>query len=133
MLNKNTARNDKSSKNISLNGMRALKLSKSKNSISNRKHTRHACLCLGMLSLTNRFIKIEGIITEVSKSGLKFKPAKTYLLERKNTPVSIDFANRKISGKIVNTKSDGYGIVFHELVDEVWLRDFLNNPEHAPN
>lgn len=91
----------------------------------NRRHKRHGCSCLGSMSIINRSYMMEGIITEISKGGLKFRPAKMYLLERKETQVLFEFSNFRASGKIVATRSDGYGIaLFDELEDDV-LDTFL--------
>lgn len=96
-----------------------LKLTKRKEkpSAANRRHVRYDCSCVGTLSIANRSIAMEGIVSEISQSGIKFRPAKAYLLERKGVQVSIDFAGIRVIGKIAATRPDGYGIALFEEMD----------------
>ena len=96
-----------------------------KDSAAQRRHTRHGCSTLGVLSIINRSITLEGIVTEISKGGIKFRPATTHLLNRNGTQVSINFSTIRATGRIVATRSDGYGIaLFDELEDDI-LDEFL--------
>lgn len=98
---------------------RQLKLAK-KDSAAQRRHTRHECSSIGILSIANRSISLEGIVTEISKGGIKFRPASTHLLNRNGTQISVSFSTFRGTGKIVATRSDGYGVaLFDELSDEV--------------
>jgi hypothetical protein len=99
--------------------------SKNKSTISNRRHIRYDCYAIGTIFFLNRSISLEGVISEISKSGLKFRPAKTYLLERKQSQVLCEFGNFRISGRIVAARPDGYGIALLEALDEDKLSDFL--------
>lgn len=86
---------------------------------ADRRHTRHECLCAGVVTIANSSIAIEGVVIEVSKGGVKFRPAKTYLLERKNVQIFVEFEGIHRVGKIVATRPDGYGIaLFEELEDD---------------
>lgn len=98
---------------------------KGNNGIVNRRHQRNSCSCLATMSIINRSTFMEGIVTEISKGGLKFRPAKVYLLDRLNTPVSFEFSKFRISGKIVATRDDGYGVALYEEISDENLETFL--------
>ena len=93
--------------------------------VAARRHTRHACSCLGTMSIINRSVAMEGIVSEISKGGLKFRPAKTYLQERKDAQVLFEFDRFRISGKIVATRSDGYGVALFEEIEDRDIEAFL--------
>ena len=99
---------------------------KQQGGVVNRRHVRHECSCIGRMSILNRSMSLEGIISEISKGGLKFRPAKVYLLERRDTPVLFEFAGFRISGKIVATRNDGYGIALYEEIEDDTLTAFLD-------
>lgn len=100
---------------------------KKKNSAADRRHKRHACSCLGKMSILNRSLSLEGIITEVAKGGVKFRPAKTYLLDRTGVEVSIEIAGHKFTGKIAASRADGYGIAFFDELSDDDISYFLVN------
>ena len=90
-----------------------------KPSAADRRHVRYDCASVGTLSIANRSIILEGIVTEISKSGIKFRPTKTYLLERTGVQVSIEFAGIRTVGKIAASRPDGYGVaLFEEIANE---------------
>lgn len=99
---------------------------KGKSGANRRRHKRYPCTCLATMSIVNRSTSLEGVITEISKGGLKFRPAKVYLLERNNTPVLFEFSNFRISGTIVTTRNDGYGIALFDDIADEQLEAFLN-------
>ena len=86
-----------------------------RHSLSDRRHKRYAVISIGELSFVNRTITLDGIITEVSLGGLKFRPASVYLMDRSKEQVNITFDRFSLIGRIRATRSDGYGI---ELLDE---------------
>ena len=96
-----------------------------KESAAQRRHTRHECYNPGILSIVNRSIQLEGIVTEVSKGGIKFRPATTHLLNRNGTQVSLTFSTIRATGKIVATRSDGYGIALFEELEDEMIAEFL--------
>lgn len=98
---------------------------KKKESAAQRRHTRHECSALGVMAIVNRSITMEGIVTEISQGGIKFRPATTYLLNRNGTQVSVTFSTIRVTGKIVATRPDGYGIALFEELDDALIEDFL--------
>lgn len=101
------------------------RVGKKKSGILDRRHARHECSCIGVMSIVNRSTFFEGIISQISKGGLRFRPAKHYLLEHKNTQVLFEFGNLSVAGKIVATRPDGYGVALFDEIDEEKLEAFL--------
>lgn len=85
---------------------------------AHRRHARHPCSCIGKVSVANRALALEGLVTEVALGGIKFRPAKVYLLDMRGVQVSIEFGGLKVVGKIVATRPDGYGIALFDQLDE---------------
>lgn len=94
-------------------------LKKNKDGAANRRHERYECACAGRVSIVNSSLSLDGIITEISKGGVKFKPFQCYLLERNGKEVRVEILGQLLTGKIVATRVDGYGIaLFEQLSDE---------------
>lgn len=96
-----------------------------------RKHSRHPCYFLGTLKIQNNSTYLDGLVTNISKSGLKFRPAKTYILDRRGEQVMCIFSNFRISGKIVTTNFDGYGVILHSEISDEDLLEFLTLQEQT--
>ncbi|MEM9710556.1 MAG: PilZ domain-containing protein [Pseudomonadota bacterium] len=98
-----------------------------------RRHSRHGCSVLATLQFMNSATLMYGLVTEVSVSGLRFRPAKSFLLERNGAQVSCAFEQFRLPGKIVASRANGYGIALHEEIDltllEAFVAEFGNEPE----
>ncbi len=81
-----------------------------------RQFERFDIFAIGAMTIMNNSQRIDGVIDEVSAGGLRFRPASTYILERKNEAVSIELADYVISGIIRATRADGYGV---QLLDQL--------------
>lgn len=93
---------------------------------ANRRHARYPCSCIGKVSIGNRALTLDGLVTEVALGGIKFRPAKVYLLDMRGVQVSIEFGGMKVVGKIVATRPDGYGIAFFDQLEENTLDELVS-------
>lgn len=93
---------------------------------ANRRHARYPCSAIGKVSVANRALALEGLVTEIALGGIKFRPAKVYLLDMRGVQVSIEFGGLKVVGKIVATRTDGYGIAFFDQLEEATLDDLVS-------
>lgn len=94
-------------------------LKKNKDGAANRRFERYECACAGRVSIVNSSLSLDGIITEISKGGVKFRPFQSYLLERNGKEVRVEILGQVFTGKIAATRVDGYGIaLFEQLSDE---------------
>jgi hypothetical protein len=75
-----------------------------------RSHRRYECYIVGVLDILDRGVPLDGLITEISEGGALFRPASTFIFDRRRAPVSLRFTDREWRGEIVNVKANGYGI-----------------------
>lgn len=107
------------------NKLRLLRKAK-ESGIAQRRYKRFPCSTVGVFTITNRSISLEGMVTEISKNGVKFRPASVFLLDRKGVSITIAFEEFQFSGKVVATRSDGYGIALFEEIEDKDLQGFLS-------
>ena len=75
-----------------------------------RSHRRYPCYIVGVLDILDRGVPLDGLVTEISEGGALFRPASTFIFDRRRAPVSLRFTDREWRGEIVNVKANGYGI-----------------------
>lgn len=90
-----------------------------------RKFERYDIFAVGTMTMMDNSMLIDGVIDEVSAGGLRFRPASTYILERKNEAVSMKLGNYKISGMIRATRADGYGVQLLDQLDQDQLDNLI--------
>ncbi|MGL4441117.1 MAG: PilZ domain-containing protein [Bosea sp. (in: a-proteobacteria)] len=81
-----------------------------------RRHERFGCCVVAVLDVIDKNVPIDGLVTEISQGGLLFRPASTYIFDRRGASVVVRFGDEEVEGKIVNVKSSGYGVLFHHEV-----------------
>jgi hypothetical protein len=86
-----------------------------------RRHRRHPVCIVGVLDILDRNVPLDGLVTEISEGGALFRPASSFIFDRRYAPVSLRFTDREWRGEIVNVKADGYGIRLDQTVtaDEI--------------
>jgi hypothetical protein len=97
-----------------------------------RAHARHECFMPAGLHIIDSRVTIDGMIFEVSKGGLLFRPALRYILDRNGADVRIDLPGMPIMGIIMSTRENGYGIKLHDMFEEedveMLTRDYKEMP-----
>ncbi|MCT4657003.1 MAG: PilZ domain-containing protein [Cohaesibacter sp.] len=83
-----------------------------------RRHQRRECFIIAIMNVLERSVPMEGVIKEISAGGVLFRPASTYLLNRKGERISIVMGEHKISGKIVAVRPTGYGVKFLDTLED---------------
>lgn len=81
-----------------------------------RRHERFACCVVAVLDVIDKNVPVDGLITEISQGGLLFRPASTFIFDRRGSAVTVRFGDDEIEGDIVNVKSAGYGVRFREEI-----------------
>jgi hypothetical protein len=86
-----------------------------------RRHRRHPVCIVGVLDILDRNVPLDGLVTEISEGGALFRPASSFIFDRRYAPVALRFMDRDWRGEIVNVKADGYGIRLDQTVaaDEI--------------
>lgn len=78
-----------------------------------RRHERFPCCVVAVLDVIDKNVPVDGLVTEISQGGLLFRPASTFIFDRRGSTVNVRFGDDEIAGQIVNVKSSGYGVRFH--------------------
>jgi hypothetical protein len=81
-----------------------------------RRHERFACCVVAVLDIVDKNVPVDGLVTEISQGGLLFRPASTYIFDRRGSSVLVRFGDDEIEGDIVNVKPAGYGVRFHHEI-----------------
>ena len=81
-----------------------------------RRFERHPVFAVATMIILDSSQHIEGVITEISQGGIKFRPASHFLLERNSERVSVIVDDINTTGTIRASRADGYGV---QLIDEL--------------
>lgn len=92
-----------------------------------RRHKRFPCCFVAVLTLIQKEIPIDGLVTEISQGGLVFRPASSFIFDRRGNLVTIKFGDEALNGQIVNVTGNGYGIRFAEDLDAEEVDAILAN------
>jgi hypothetical protein len=77
-----------------------------------RAHQRHMCTMDGSIVLAPRMANLPGRMLDISAGGSMFRPALSYLMERRGSEVVLKIADISIEAKIVRTLPVGYALQF---------------------
>ncbi|MEO1014528.1 MAG: PilZ domain-containing protein [Pseudomonadota bacterium] len=95
-----------------------------------RKEERVDLSVIAEMSLPDKGYSLDGAITEASRSGLTFRPATDYMVERSNERVQIITDNIRRNGVIRSTRVNGYGV---QLTDPLSTADHDTLKEASVN
>jgi len=102
-----------------------------------RAFARHEIFAVANMVLMNNSQEIDGVITEISQGGVKFRPASLYLLERNGERVSMIIDDINVAGIIRASRADGYGIQLLEEISnkemDYIVRSYIVNNEISPH
>lgn len=90
-----------------------------------RLYSRYPCCAVSTLLLVDKGVELEGLTLELSRGGALFREACTFILERNGVPVTLRLPDLALSGSIVNTRSEGYGVRFEKVMEEDTLQHLL--------
>ncbi len=93
--------------------------------IRNRVFARFDCDIRAELVLPDKALSLDGIVTEISRGGVKYREASSWILDRRGQSVVVRLPWVDLRGTIVNVSSTGYGIRFDRLLAEEALEAFL--------
>lgn len=104
-----------------------------------RAGTRHVCQIDGEIVLTEKMASYEGRLVNLSLGGAMFRPRLAYLMYRRSGTVLVQAGGLGLSGEIVTTTPEGFGIRFDQPLDDAALAHLLSRdaaaesaPECAP-
>jgi len=94
-------------------------------SAADRQDRRYECMIICAMSLSDRAIVFDGVVDSISRGGIQFRPAASYLLDRRGENVSIALGHQQLDGVIVATRQSGYGVTLAKRLDEDEINDIL--------
>ncbi|HRK23433.1 MAG TPA: PilZ domain-containing protein [Beijerinckiaceae bacterium] len=98
-----------------------------------RAHSRHPCVLIAEMQIPDKGIKLDGMVIEVSRGGIRFREASTYILDRRGTPVVIHLSGHEFPGSIVNVDTSGYGIKLDALIADDVVNSLVGGPNTGAN
>lgn len=114
-------------RNIQLAALRLFSplLPRKKLTAAHRRFPRHSCNVPAMMSVAERGYGVNGLITEVSQNGLRFREASNYILDRRAAKVSFSILGQEVTGSIMNVSPTGYGIRLDAVLDAQLVSDLV--------
>lgn len=92
-----------------------------------RRHERFGCCVVAVMDVIDKDVPIDGLVTEISQGGLLFRPASSFIFDRRGSAVIVRFGDDEVKGSIVNVKSVGYGIRFDEELSPERVQQMLES------
>lgn len=92
-----------------------------------RKFQRHPTFAVATLMLLDNSHIFDGVVTEVSTGGIKFRPASSFLQEHNGDRVAVKIDEIQSSGVIRASRADGYGIQLLEKLSQFEMDHILHN------
>lgn len=92
-----------------------------------RRFERYPVFAVATMIILDSSQQIEGVITEISQGGVKFRPASLFVLERNSERVSIIIDDINTTGTIRATRADGYGIQLIEQLSDIDIKFITKN------
>lgn len=87
-------------------------------SAADRRHKRIDCYVISTMSLMNRPITFDGVVDSISPRGMQFRPASSYILDRRGEKVGVDINYKTFFGTIVAVRQSGYGVALSEPISD---------------
>lgn len=99
---------------------------KFKNRNFRRAFERHSCCITSAIMLAPRMSCLNGRLLDISQGGGMFRPALSYLMNRRGAEGFLVVAEQKIPFHIVHTVASGYALQFDTLLTEEQLEFILS-------
>ena len=93
-------------------------------SSADRRYERIDCYVISTMSMMNRPLMFDGVVDSMSRKGMQFRPASSYILDRRGEMVGVDINYKTYFGTIVAVRQSGYGVALSEPVSDEDL-DFI--------
>jgi|GEM_PF-3088477 len=96
-----------------------------------RIHERLPCEVWVKLNFVDRGFGSLGLIDEVSRGGVRFRPSQSYICMRLGDAVRIHAGAFDLEATIVNTTEYGYGLKFRNALSPAEIDAFVTMPDQA--
>ncbi len=107
-------------------------LNRKKSGSHMRAFARHPCCIMGELLIADKSYKLDGLIIELSRGGVRFREASSYVLDRSGVNVVVMVNGSEYPGVVVNVAANGYGIKLDSLMPEGDVEKLMGAGTPAP-
>lgn len=83
-----------------------------------RVHQRVPVCMMAELLIVDRGFKLDGLLIEVSRGGMRFREASAFILRRDRVAVVVQVDGGEYPGTIVNSGVNGYGIKLDSVIPQ---------------
>ena len=90
-----------------------------------RSAVRHGCRIEAELALTDSEVRYEGRLINLSLGGAMFRPRLAHLMSRSSTPIRLTVGDMAMTGELVATTPQGFGLRFDRALSEGELDKWL--------
>lgn len=90
-----------------------------------RAHERLTCSAAGEVFFIKRGCTIRGVVDEVSRGGLRLRPAQSFIVRRVDEDVRVSFGPFDLQATIVNTSPGGYGLKLKQMLQPEELDEIV--------
>ncbi len=87
-------------------------------SAADRRYKRIECYVISTMSLVNRPIMFDGVVDSISARGMQFRPASSFILDRRGEMVGVDINYKTYYGTIVAVRQSGYGVALSDPISD---------------
>jgi hypothetical protein len=95
-----------------------------------RTHERVPCAIWVKLNFIDRGFGSHGLIDEVSRGGMRFRPSQSYICMRLGDAVRVRAGQFDLEATIMNTTEYGYGLKFRKPLSPEEIDDFVAMTDH---
>ena len=100
-------------------------------SSADRRYQRSDCYIISSMSMMNRPLMFDGVVDSISAKGMQFRPASSYLLDRRGEMVGVDINYKTYFGTIVAVRQSGYGVALTDAIPDEEIDAILEEYGYA--
>lgn len=90
------------------------------------------CFVVAALQLIDRGIALDGLVVALGTEGLQFRPASSFIFDRRGAEVLVRFADVEVRGQIRATNAQGYRLAFETALPEETIAATIRNFGFGP-
>ena len=100
-------------------------------SSADRRFQRADCYIISSMSMMSRPLMFDGVVDSISAKGMQFRPATSYILDRRGEMVGVDINYKTYFGTIVAVRQSGYGVALTDPISDEEMDAILEEYGYA--
>ena len=90
-----------------------------------RLDRRESCCIVSVMVLIDRNLAIDGLMTGIGPRTILFRPASTYIFDRRGAEVSMRFADSDVRGRVSDVGPNGYTVTLLQLLTDETVEEII--------